>query len=235
MPPTVPPTELPPIEVLPPTATTAPPPTAVPPTAVPPTPVPPTAVPPTAPSLPGSVVDSGVRPNATGVYNAPYYTVASGDTLFSIAQRFGVSVAQITAANNIVNNAIFPGQQLLISSGSAGSGGPGNIPFERVNFPAGGISATLNGLIVQGQPKGYVLNGAAGRVMEIGTTSNGEPLLVTVHTANGQTLSLQGENGLIANNLFVPLPATGDYYVTIAPTITPENPNLAFTVTFIIQ
>lgn len=208
-------------------------PTVAPPTA---TPLPPTAVPPTAtPQLPGSVVDSGPRQYASGAYAAPYYTVAAGDTLFSISQRFGVPMDQIAAANGLVNNAIYAGQKLLISSGSDATNPPTGIQYERVFFGAGGISATLEGVIVQGQPKGYVLGGQSGQVLEIGTTSSGEPLEVMVQSADGTVLPLNGENGKLQSNLYVPLPATGDYYVTITPVTLPESPSLAFTVTFIIQ
>lgn len=37
------------------------------------------------------------------------------------------------------------------------------------------------------------------------------------------------------SSLYVPLPAAGDYYATIGSVTLPENPNLAFTSTFIIQ
>lgn len=43
------------------------------------------------------------------------YIVQSGDTLLSIARRFGVTVAQLQAANNIANpDRIYPGQVLVI-------------------------------------------------------------------------------------------------------------------------
>jgi LysM repeat protein len=43
------------------------------------------------------------------------YVVKSGDTLFAIAERFGVTVDAIIEANDIANpNAIVPGQRLTI-------------------------------------------------------------------------------------------------------------------------
>lgn len=44
--------------------------------------------------------------------------VASGDTLASIAQRYGVSVSALAAVNQISNpNLIYPGQQLILPAG----------------------------------------------------------------------------------------------------------------------
>jgi len=44
-----------------------------------------------------------------------WYTVRAGDTLYSIASRFGVSVWSIVAANHIANpNIIYVGQRLFI-------------------------------------------------------------------------------------------------------------------------
>jgi len=214
-------------------------PTAVPssPTPLPPTAVPATAVPPTAaPSLPGSVVDGGPRQYANGVYQAPYYTVAAGDTLYSIAQRFGVSVAQISAANGLVNNAIYAGQQLLIASGGGATNPPPTgVQYQRVTFAAGSISANLVGAINNGQPAGFVLQVQAGQAMEIATTSNGEPLTISVQGANGQALPVNGENNQINNNTWVSIPTAGDYYVTVAPLTPPESPTLNFTIFFVIQ
>ena len=43
------------------------------------------------------------------------YTVQAGDTLFSIAQRFGVSLDDVIEANNISNpDVIFEGETLTI-------------------------------------------------------------------------------------------------------------------------
>ncbi len=53
------------------------------------------------------------------------YTVQSGDTLSAIARKFGVTVAAITAANNIANpNLIKPGQVLTIPDTAAPAPSP---------------------------------------------------------------------------------------------------------------
>jgi len=69
---------------------------------------------------------------ATSDASSHTYTVQFGDTLSGIAQRFGVSLAALEAANpRIANpNLIYPGQQLAIPGGAAvsspppGHGGP---------------------------------------------------------------------------------------------------------------
>ena len=50
-----------------------------------------------------------------GEGGALLYTVQAGDTLFSIAQRFGVSLDDVIEANNISNpDVIFEGETLTI-------------------------------------------------------------------------------------------------------------------------
>jgi LysM repeat protein len=59
------------------------------------------------------------------------YTVQRGDTLFRIGLRFGVTVANLKAANGLIGNTIFVGQVLVIpgrgSEGTGGGGGGGSI------------------------------------------------------------------------------------------------------------
>ena len=86
-------------------------PTEAPSTAIPPTAVPPTAVPPTAAPVPTTAPSTG---------GTVTYIVQRGDTLYSIARRYGTTVEAIAAANGITNpNLIRVGQQLTIpTSGS---------------------------------------------------------------------------------------------------------------------
>jgi len=53
------------------------------------------------------------------------YTIQSGDTLYRIALRFGVSVGDLASANGITNPASISAGQVLVIPG-AGSGGNGN-------------------------------------------------------------------------------------------------------------
>jgi murein DD-endopeptidase MepM/ murein hydrolase activator NlpD len=61
----------------------------------------------------------------------PVYIVQSGDTLWGIAIRFNTSVTDIMAANNMVSQDIFPGDQLVIPglSGLSGTLISQSVPF----------------------------------------------------------------------------------------------------------
>jgi LysM repeat protein len=66
-----------------------------------------------APTLPAAAVVTSAAPAAPTGTNT--YVVQAGDTLFTIAQQFGVTIDAIVTANNLANpNALSVGQQLII-------------------------------------------------------------------------------------------------------------------------
>lgn len=181
------------------------------------------------------VYDRGPITHATGIYQAPYYTVAWGDTLFTIGQRFGVDWTVIAEANGIKGTSIYAGQVLYIPGGSTGTVPPtAQGTLERVYFQPGATSASLSSTINQGAPKSFILWASAGQNLTVNTVSHGEPLVISVISSNGDYLPLTGTNSQIYNNVGANLPVTGDYIVTVSPVTTPESPSLVFDITFII-
>ncbi|MGB9679840.1 MAG: LysM peptidoglycan-binding domain-containing protein [Thermoanaerobacteraceae bacterium] len=66
-------------------------------------------------SIPSQPVMSPQSPPYSKTPCPSYYTVMAGDTIWSIAQKFGISIDEIIRANYLVNpNMIYPGQTLVI-------------------------------------------------------------------------------------------------------------------------
>jgi LysM repeat protein len=75
------------------------------------------------------------------------YTVVSGDTLSSIAARFGTDVSSIAAANGIADvNVIYAGQSLTIPTGGATQ--TTNVPSESKALPSQPTTSAAGGSIV---------------------------------------------------------------------------------------
>ncbi|OUZ14572.1 muramidase family protein [Enterococcus cecorum] len=57
----------------------------------------------------------------TQTSNASSYTVKSGDSLWSIANKHGLSVAQLKSMNGLSSDMIYPGQKLMVTGGTTTS------------------------------------------------------------------------------------------------------------------
>ena len=72
---------------------------------------------------------------APAAQDGVYYTVRRGDTLSSIARRYGSSVAQIAQSNRIGNtNRIYVGQRLYIPGGSYDGGSGSDYPVDYAHY-----------------------------------------------------------------------------------------------------
>ena len=110
-----------------------------------------------APARPAAPMD------LSGHGQTTHYTVRSGDTLSSIAARFGVSYQAIAAASGIENpNLIYPGQVLTIpgsrggSAASSSSGSSASVQSILNRHPVGSYGGQCSGFVaaVEGVP-GY--------------------------------------------------------------------------------
>ena len=63
-----------------------------------------------------AVVDAILEYIGYGVSEEDVYTVKSGDTLWSIARKFGISVNELKEENNLTSNSLSIGQKLVIPS-----------------------------------------------------------------------------------------------------------------------
>ena len=103
-------------------------------------------------SLPaGPVYDNGPSWHARGTVSGNVYTVAFGDTMFSISRRFGLTVDGLAAANGITNTSLIFGGQSLTIPGL----GPGPTPGPTSNIT---ISTPTAGALL---PASFTVSGNA--------------------------------------------------------------------------
>jgi len=101
----------------------------------------PAVTPPVAPPVVAPVVAPTVAPQPTGTTE---YTVAAGDTFFSIGKKFGVGYMAIEAANpNVDPKKLKPGQKILV-------------PAPTGNATAGAVSAAATA-VAEGNGNIYVV------------------------------------------------------------------------------
>lgn len=65
-------------------------------------------------AIPSNSGDASRPSSQSGPAGGTHYNVRSGDSLWGIAMRFGITVDELKAANNLVGNTIIPGQSLRI-------------------------------------------------------------------------------------------------------------------------
>lgn len=63
------------------------------------------------------------------------YTVAAGDTLWKISNKFGVSIDNLKKANNLTGDLIYPGQTLIISGTTTTAPAPEQAPANSTKWP----------------------------------------------------------------------------------------------------
>jgi LysM repeat protein len=122
---------------------------------------------------PGSVYDRGPTLHARGTVKGNIYTVALGDTAFSISARFGLTLNQLAAANGIRDTSKIYADQKLVIPGLGPGPQPGK-PFITISSPSPG--STL--------PPTFTASGTGGGLFEGG-------LVVRAQDAAGKVLAQQ--------------------------------------------
>lgn len=145
---------------------------------------PPAPAQPVQPTLPSGVYDRGAISQATGTINGPYYTVAWGDDLFAIGQRFGVAAVSIQQANGLSGTTLDVGQTLTIPRLGAPAIAPtptpppssGSVQIQRRQFAHGECNINLQSntntyFTPQDYPSG-VLGGGSYMALEVLRSGN---------------------------------------------------------------
>lgn len=58
-----------------------------------------------------------IKRNAKSGISSKYHTVQRGETLYSIAKRYGINISKLRELNNISNRALKPGEKIIIEQG----------------------------------------------------------------------------------------------------------------------
>jgi hypothetical protein len=134
--------------------------------------------------------------------------VQPGDTLFSIARRFGTTVEELVELNNLADpRVIRVGQQLLVPAITPP-------PPTRIQFAPGATSATVTGTVEFPLRDEYLVRALAGQQMTVTISSPGDVANFAVQGVDdGQPYKRLESESRTWSSL---LPSTQDYLVSVA-------------------
>ena len=134
------------------------------------------------------------------------YTVKSGDSVWGIANAHGITMAQLIDWNNIKNNFVYPGQQLVVSNGTTGTTtNPGSSNSNANTNQSGNASASTGSYTVKAGDSVWGVANAHGitmaQLIQWNKISNnfiypGQKLIVK----NGTSSSATTNNNATTNN-----------------------------------
>ncbi|MDT2706398.1 muramidase family protein [Enterococcus dispar] len=98
----------------------------------------------TAKPMPSTPSQNTNKPSGNTSSSATqYYTVKSGDSVWAISNKYGISMSSLVSWNNIKNNFIYPGQRLIVKKGTSGtSTATPSKPSQNTNKPSTNKPAT---------------------------------------------------------------------------------------------
>ncbi len=140
----------------------------------------------------GSVIPvTGTQPST--------YTVRSGDTLGSIARRFGLPLRLLELANPQLANPshLTVGEKITIPA--------------RISFAPGGTSAVVSGSLNSGGEAYYVLRAGARQILEV-TSSPDQRLQLDIYAADGSAINARTDSSPDFRGY---LPASQDYLLVV--------------------
>lgn len=162
-----------------------------------------------APTRPGTPAAAEVQPART-------YTVVRGDSFALIARKNGITVAELTAANNTASNAtIRPGQKLVIPNKASKLAG--SATSEPASATAGGATYTVK--------SGDTLSKIAARNRTTAATLRSLNGLAGDNLRIGQVLQLPGNGATAARSPALPPPPPAPV-ASVAAAVAPAGPGV---------